>query len=362
MLSAELATVRPAATTSHAGPDADPDAGLVAGSDEPAGSAQYEAAPSVPQRLGSGGWEWGEHTRVRPALGLVAEPASVAPQPPASVAPTSVVPAPAARHDELAPISVPGRHAARRGATSLVPEGLRGRVALHPAHLSVVAVAVALALGWCCWWLVRGQTEPVLTPVVSVDPLASTPQGPAGGPTEGTAAGTEAGTEGSPVPGSEEGAAQPAAERDPATATVTVDVAGKVRRPGIAVLPAGSRVVDALESAGGARPGVDLTGLNLARLLVDGEQVLVGMPSVPGGPPVTPPATAGATGGPAALVNINTADQTTLETLPGVGPVTAGAIIGWRSENGGFSSVTELLEVDGIGEVTLDQLSPLVTL
>ncbi|WP_199286658.1 ComEA family DNA-binding protein [Nocardioides houyundeii] len=258
------------------------------------------------------------------------------------------------------PISVPGRHAARRGTAGLVPEGLRGRVALHPAHLSVVAVAVALAMGWCCWWLVRGETEPVLTPVVSVDPTASTPRGPAGGPMESPVESPVEGAEQSPVPGSEEGAAQPAAER--ATSTVTVDVAGKVRRPGIAVLPAGSRVVDALESAGGARPGVDLTGLNLARLLVDGEQVLVGMPSVPGGPPVTPPPTAGATGGPAALVNINTADQTTLETLPGVGPVTAGAIIGWRSENGGFSSVAELLEVDGIGEVTLDQLSPLVTL
>ena len=57
---------------------------------------------------------------------------------------------------------------------------------------------------------------------------------------------------------------------------MTVDVAGKVRRPGIAVLDAGARVVDALEAAGGARAGVDLTGLNLARVLVDGEQILVG--------------------------------------------------------------------------------------
>ena len=66
-------------------------------------------------------------------------------------------------------------------------------------------------------------------------------------------------------------------------ATVTVDVAGKVRRPGIAVLDAGARVVDALEAAGGVRPGVDLAGLNLARVLVDGEQILVGVPAPPGG-------------------------------------------------------------------------------
>ena len=137
-----------------------------------------------------------------------------------------------------------------------------------------------------------------------------------------------------------------------------MDVAGKVRRPGIAVLPAGSRVVDALEAAGGARRGVDLTALNLARPVVDGEQILVGVEpaaGVAGTLGSTPP-----TG--EALVNLNTADAAALDTLPGVGPVTAEAILSWREDNGGFTSVDELLEVDGIGEATLADLAPLVTL
>ena len=139
---------------------------------------------------------------------------------------------------------------------------------------------------------------------------------------------------------------------------LVVDVAGKVRRPGIAVLPPGSRVVDALEAAGGARRGVDLTALNLARLVVDGEQILVGVAPAPGvaGTLGTPPPEG------TSLVNLNTADQVALETLPGVGPVTAGAILAWRTDNGGFTSVDELLEVDGIGEATLADLAPLVTL
>jgi len=141
---------------------------------------------------------------------------------------------------------------------------------------------------------------------------------------------------------------------------VTVDVSGKVRRPGIAVLDSGARVIDALEAAGGARPGVDLSSINLARLLVDGEQILVGRPAATVDPvlPVTP-----APGTPPAgpLVDLNLADQVQLETLPEVGPVTATAIIAWRDEHGGFTAVDELLEVDGIGDVTLGQIAPHVT-
>ena len=147
-----------------------------------------------------------------------------------------------------------------------------------------------------------------------------------------------------------------------------------MRRPGIAVLPAGSRVVDALEAAGGARPGADLQTLNLARLLVDGEQLLVGVPPASGtaagalsGPPAAVPDTtsgAGSTGAtaPAALVDLNTADEAALETLPGVGPVTAAAILQWRTEHGAFTSVDELLEVSGIGDATLAEIAPHVTL
>ncbi len=138
-----------------------------------------------------------------------------------------------------------------------------------------------------------------------------------------------------------------------------VDVAGRVRRPGIAVLDAGSRVVDALEAAGGARRGVDLSSLNLARVLVDGEQILVGV-DAPGGVAARVPPPPGGVAA-AALVNLNTADQTQLEALPEVGPVTAQAIIGWRDAHGGFTAVDQLLDVDGIGEATLNQIAPLVT-
>jgi competence protein ComEA len=140
---------------------------------------------------------------------------------------------------------------------------------------------------------------------------------------------------------------------------VVVDVAGKVHRPGIVRLPAGSRVVDALEAAGGPRRGVRLTALNLARILVDGEQVLVGVPAAPG--VAASAASDPGAPAPAALVNLNTADQTLLESLPGVGPVTAQAILEWRSEHGAFSAVDELMEVSGIGEATLAELAPLVT-
>jgi competence protein ComEA len=136
------------------------------------------------------------------------------------------------------------------------------------------------------------------------------------------------------------------------------------------VLPTGSRVVDALEAAGGARPRADLQTLNLARLLVDGEQLLVDVPAASGvaagslsGPP-TAPDPSGQSGGsvPVALVDLNTADQTALETLPGVGPVTAAAILQWRTEHGAFTSVDELLEVSGIGDATLAEIAPHVTL
>ena len=124
------------------------------------------------------------------------------------------------------------------------------------------------------------------------------------------------------------------------------------------MLDAGSRVVDALEAAGGARAGVDLTDLNLARVLVDGEQILVGV-AAPSGVAAT---MTGGTSPVSDLVNLNTADQVALESLPEVGPVTAQSILAWRTEHGAFTSVDQLLDVDGIGEVTLAELAPYVTL
>jgi competence protein ComEA len=101
--------------------------------------------------------------------------------------------------------------------------------------------------------------------------------------------------------------------------------------------------------------------VNLARLLTDGEQVLIGVG--PAGGPAAGAATSASPGGTSGpLVNLNTADQTALETLPGVGPVTAQAILQWRTEHGGFTSVDELLEVSGIGDATLAKIAPYVTL
>lgn len=248
-----------------------------------------------------------------------------------------------------------GRHARPGGvgrlaewSQGLVPEALRGRVGLGggPVLLVVLMVAVACVVTGVAVMRMGGHDGQVAAPTTGATPLVSTAPG-------STATGSAA-----PTAGSASSAATPAAAG--AARTVTVDVAGKVQHPGVRTLPVGSRVVDALRRAGGARGGVDLTGLNLARVLVDGEQILVGRAAVPGGlaassSATAPPATA-------ALVNLNTATEEQLDTLPGVGPVTAQKILQWRTSHGAFSAVDELLEVDGIGEKTLADLAPLVTL
>ncbi|MEU9849068.1 ComEA family DNA-binding protein [Streptomyces sp. NPDC047985] len=139
-------------------------------------------------------------------------------------------------------------------------------------------------------------------------------------------------------------------------------MSGKVRRPGIQRLPSGARVADALRAAGGARSGVDLTGLNRARVLVDGEQIVVGAPV--GTPAVNSGAPGGSTGGgPGPVtgpVSLNSATIDQLDTLPGVGPVLARHIIDYRAQHGGFRSVDELREVNGIGDRRFADLRPLV--
>lgn len=144
-------------------------------------------------------------------------------------------------------------------------------------------------------------------------------------------------------------------------AEIVVDVSGKVREPGIRRLPAGSRVADALKAAGGVRPGTDIKGLNRARFLVDGEQVVVGGPA-PAALPAAPAggAPGGGAGAPVAPVSLNTATVEQLDTLPGVGPVLARHIIDHRTRHGGFRSVDELREVDGIGERRFADLRDLV--
>ena len=141
---------------------------------------------------------------------------------------------------------------------------------------------------------------------------------------------------------------------------VAVHVAGRVRRPGLVRLPAGSRVHDAIRAAGGATAGADLDAVNLARKLTDGEQVRV---PGPGDPAPTPEGgtTPGSLGGtPSAPLDLNTATPEQLDTLPGVGEVTANRIIAYRSAHP-FTAVDELLEVPGIGQRRFEQLKDLVT-
>lgn len=124
---------------------------------------------------------------------------------------------------------------------------------------------------------------------------------------------------------------------------LVVDVAGKVRRPGLVRLPAGARVADALTAAGGVLPGTPTVALNLARKVADGEQVLVGVdaPSA---------AVGGAAGAAAGPLDLNAATAEQLDALPGIGPVLADKIVSWRTEHGRFASVDQLREVGGIGE------------
>ncbi|CAL9413589.1 hypothetical protein SUDANB121_01722 [Nocardiopsis dassonvillei] len=144
-----------------------------------------------------------------------------------------------------------------------------------------------------------------------------------------------------------------AADTDP-EADLVVHVGGEVEDPGLYTLPPGSRVADAVEAAGGALPDADLDLLNLARSLVDGEQILVGLPQ----PEAAAPAPGTARG---PLVNINRADEAELETLPRVGEVTAGRIVSYREAHGPFTSVDDLINVDRIGAKTLEEIRPHVT-
>ncbi|MFJ9179808.1 helix-hairpin-helix domain-containing protein [Streptomyces sp. NPDC102360] len=138
------------------------------------------------------------------------------------------------------------------------------------------------------------------------------------------------------------------------TAGIVVDVSGKVRRPGIHRLPAGARVADALRAAGGLRPGTDTAGLNRARFLVDGEQVQVGEPAAAAA--AAPSGGSAGASAPAGPIGLNTATLEQLDTLPGVGPVLAQHIVDYRTEHGGFRSVDELREVNGIGDRRFEDL------
>ena len=203
-------------------------------------------------------------------------------------------------------------------------ESIRERLsALSRGELIGVVVAAAVTLAGAGLWYVRSLPAPVQ---VRAEP-------------EGSA----------PAPGS-----SPSASPAP----ILVDVAGWVRRPGVYEFVSGSRVIDAIDAAGGARPGAQLEALNLAAPLVDGTQILVPKEGAAPAAGATGSGTSAAAGG---LVNVNTGTAADLETLPGIGEVIAQAIIDHRTENGPFASVDELLDVTGIGDATLEDIRDLVT-
>ena len=218
-----------------------------------------------------------------------------------------------------------------------------GQWQLTSQHLAVLALGFAVLIAIAAWWSLRSDPSSEPVPVAT----RSTPVTPSG--ISAISAGDVA--------------ASPAPDTAglPTPPPLVVDVTGKVRRPGIVELPPGARVVDALQAAGGPRPGVDTAGLNLARPLVDGEQIVVGVdvPQISPHPGPSDP-TPGAPSASIPRVDLNTATQEQLEALPGIGPVTATAILTWRTENGPFTNVSQLLEVSGIGDATLADLEPYV--
>jgi competence protein ComEA len=225
--------------------------------------------------------------------------------------------------------------------------GWLAKVRADPGRAGAIALAAiaAIAVLVTVFTLMREQPAPVMSAKLPpVDMAATASRGPSPGP--------------STRPN------QP----------VVVSVVGLVHTPGLVTLAPGARIADALKAAGGSTDGADTIGLNMARQVDDGEQIVVGMAPVKGQPavlgssvspgsaaPGTPSTTSQPTkGASTALINLNTATVEQLDTLPGVGPVRAAAIVAWRNANGKFTSVDQLGEVDGIGPGRLEKLRPLV--
>jgi competence protein ComEA len=244
------------------------------------------------------------------------------------------------------------------------PEAWRDRLAgwaesldLSPARLvgGAVVLAVVGFLGW------RLLAPPPTPPEMRLPYVSTT----AGAPGAAPAAASGAGSGGS-GPSDDPGSA-PATTGAGDGAEVVVHVAGAVTTPGVQHLPAGARVVDAVEAAGGAAPDADQSRINLAAPLEDGQQVYVPrLGELGGGAGAAGPgggSGGGAAGGAGdeAVVNLNTATVDQLDALPGIGPAIAQAVVDYRDRNGPFASVDQLLEVRGIGEAKLEDLRERVT-
>lgn len=208
-----------------------------------------------------------------------------------------------------------------------IPETTRLRNArwtLSARHVLVLAAVLLLGLGWAGCAVIRARPSPIPD---ARPPTTLTTGSPVAQPT-------------------------PAGSTAKPTTTLVVHVAGKVHRPGLIRAPTGSRVADALTLAGGPLRGVDLSSLNLARQLTDGEQIVVGLPTTPAGSTTTPGSQ------PTTPLNLNTATVPQLDALPGVGPVLAQRILDYRTQNGPFTTVDQLQEVPGVGPKKFDSLKP----
>lgn len=231
-----------------------------------------------------------------------------------------------------------------------VPDGGPRRWSVGARTAVVAAVAVLLlAVGVGARVLADGDD---LRPVAALGDEAAVPvEGvgePGGGSDDSTAPGDEEGT----APGS--GAGAGTGVEAPAVSDVVVHVVGAVAAPGLVTVPEGSRVADALTAAGDATPDADLAGVNLAREVVDGEQIVVPRPGeVVAAAPRPAPGVDGQSTGP---LDLNTADEGALDGLSGIGPVLAARIVEWREANGPFTTVEELGEVSGIGDALLARL------
>ncbi len=230
-------------------------------------------------------------------------------------------------------------------------ESERARWRMRPglalaAGLAVVVLALVTVVGP----LLRSGSAPVVTIAERAAERGGAPSGTAAGaPSSGSGAGTGASTR----TGAGAGERSAGGGCGPGADCVVVHVVGQVRRPGIVTLAAGARVTDALAAVGGLLPAADTAAVNLARPVVDGEQIVVPRP---GEAPVSAGA-GGGTGGPAgAVIDLNSADAATLDELPGIGPVLAERIVEWRAAHGRFTDVDELTEVDGIGPALVAKL------
>ncbi|KAK1179204.1 ComEA family DNA-binding protein [Streptomyces sp. NBS 14/10] len=239
---------------------------------------------------------------------------------------------------------MPRRDRLRLALKERLPLWLQLRCGIELRTLAALAVALLVAAAFAAYHFLTGRPQTVAAPPPEPPHPAASEPASALAPTPG--AGLTAGS----GPGS-----------------VVVDVSGKVRDPGVHRLRSGSRVADALKAAGGTRLGADLSGLNRARVLTDGEQIVVGTPPAltpTGSGPAVTAESGGAAGGagsaPAGPVSLNSATVDQLDTLPGVGPVLARHILDYRTQHGGFRSVDELREVNGIGDRRFADLRPLV--